>query len=289
MSFCKYTNNDLSETEHTRLKDDFKKLKNKLSSNGIQIEILVNIPRRVAGWAVQKKEYTEKTQRLQDVIFPQEYATQSHDYHYLLKINNVYVASLSVRLCKNLRNTIYINYQTKRSERGKKYSSLLSEYFIIDRYFNNTKCIINNAINKRSEYSQEKYGFELLVPEVESACVTRSTTEHKKGLPLPVNGRLDLTDGDNIKKIFAELFTSVGRITSKWAKDRDAFKRPRYGYAKATGAPSMGWDYKKKRGGAKKRKMRKTRTKRRKKRKTRRKKKSKKKCRKKRTKRTKRT
>ena len=82
---------------------------------------------------------------------------------------------------------------------------------------------------------------------------------------------------------------SVGRITSKWAKERDTRKKPRYGYAKATDALSMGWDYKKKRGGAKKRKMRKTRTKRRKKRKTRRKKKSKKKCRKKRTKRTKRT
>jgi len=289
MSFCKYTNNDLSETEHTRLKDDFKKLKNKLSSNGIQIEILVNIPRRVAGWAVQKNEYTEKTQRLRDVIFPQEYATQSHDYHYLLKIDNVYVSSLSVRLCKNLRNTIYINSQTKQSERGKKYASLLGEYFIIDRYFNNTKCIINDAINRTSKYSQEKYFFKQLVPEVKNCCVTRSTAEHERGLSLSANGRLDLTNGKNIKKIFDLLFMSVGRITSKWAKERDTRKKPRYGYAKATDALSMGWDYKEERGGAKKRKMRKTRTKRRKKRKTRRKKKSKKKCRKKRTKRTKRT
>ena len=82
MSFCKYKNNDLSEAEHSSLKDEFKNIINTLSSNGIQIEILVNIP--------GNKRYKEMTKQLMDVIFPHE-IVEAHDYYYLLKKNNVYM------------------------------------------------------------------------------------------------------------------------------------------------------------------------------------------------------
>ena len=131
---------------------------------------------------------------------------------------------MSVRICRLLNKTIYINSQTKNEERGKKYNSLLREYFIIDRYFKNTKCIINKAINDKSKYSQNKYGFEKVDKNSEGkpVCFTRySKCIHddprksktvplsKKGLD--VNGRLDLTDGDNIKRIFSHL-----KKTSYW-------------------------------------------------------------------------